>query len=528
MVRHALNLPLIYKPKTSKNTTPLQHLKKPHIFIISLLFIVSIALPVYVYGNDVWADFFGTSSTSGTWDTGTRYNPNTTMKPPLVLLWQSYDWRGNTINVNPTWNGASIVNGVVYYGEGSQIGIPPGYLWAWDSATGITKTGFPLQTLNGIGDTPCILGEYIGAGTLPIEGTGNNYLWDSLSLNIISGFPVTVAANTEIEGSPIIQNNRIYFCNGDTVGTNNYYLYCYDTTTGNLIYKNPLPAYGSDSTPFIYQGKIIITNWNTGLRVYCFNESDGSTVPGYPLQLSANGGTNASPVVYNNRIYIDSGEAFWAIDINTATVPAPFPLTITGGNMSSTIAAGNGKVYFGTAGGYIYGNYLYGIDATTGANIAGFPVTLNGSANIDGPITLANGVAYFGTDENKVYAVDANNGTNLWSYQLPAGIGYSGIQYIMASVAENKLAVTSVSGNGVFVFCMPSPTITPTITETATPTMTETITPTMTYTNTSTLTGTYTITATITQSQTISQTTTETITPTISMTSTITQTLIIC
>jgi outer membrane protein assembly factor BamB len=446
------------------------------------------------------------------------------MKPPLVLLWQSYNWRGSTVNLNQAWNGASIVNGTIYYGEGSRDGMALGYLWAWDSATGVTKTGFPLQTLNGIGDTPCITGGYISIATSPGYTTGNAYAWDSLSLNIISGFPVSVAAGTLIEGSPIIKNNRMYFCNGDINGTQSYYLYCYDTTNGNLIYKNPLPAYGSISTPFIYKGKIIITNWNSGLRVFCFNESDGSTVPGYPLQLSTSGGTNSSPIAYNDRIYLGSSNWFWAIDINTATVPAPFPLTITAGNIASTAAAGEGKVYFGTAGGFIYGMYLYGIDATTGANITGFPVSVNG--NINGPITLANGVAYFGTDEDKIYAVDANNGTILWNYHFYAGATYSGYQYIMPSVAENKLVVTSPLANGVFVFVQPTPTVTPTITETETLTVTETVTPTVTETTTSTFADTSTITAIVTESQTATETISASPTLSTTITQTLTQTLI--
>ena len=55
------------------------------VIIAAIVFIISQSI---IYADDVWADYFGTSSTSGTWDTGTRYNPNSTMKPPLLLLWK--------------------------------------------------------------------------------------------------------------------------------------------------------------------------------------------------------------------------------------------------------------------------------------------------------------------------------------------------------------------------------------------------------------------------------------------------------
>ncbi len=79
--------------------------------------------------------------------------------------------------------------------------------------------------------------------------------------------------------------------------------------------------------------------------------------------------------------------------------------------------------------------------------------------------------------------------------------------------------MTSDEGNGIFVFCMPSPNATPTITgtpPTATvfPTITPTLTITQTYTISPTLTATMTYTKTVSQTCTYTQTTTFTISPT--------------
>ncbi len=157
---------------------------------------------------------------------------------------------------------------------------------------------------------------------------------------------------------------------------------------------------------------------------------------------------------------------------------------------------------------------LYGIDAMTGAYLPGFPIDFILEGYIDSPITLANDVLYFGTQSNKVFAVDANNGSVLWNYQMPSEGPHNGLIYVMCSVAENKLVVTSAEANGVFVFVEPSPTVTGT--------NTETITPTETITNTPTITPTHTLTSSVSLTETL--TITQTITPTLSESATLTVT----
>ncbi len=79
-----------------------------------IIFLISICLPVHA---DVWADFHGTTSTAGI-DTGSRYNPYSNLKPPLVLLWSKTNWdgwdaSGNTNNVIQE-SSPAVVNGIVY------------------------------------------------------------------------------------------------------------------------------------------------------------------------------------------------------------------------------------------------------------------------------------------------------------------------------------------------------------------------------------------------------------------------------
>jgi len=439
------------------------------------------------------------------------------MKPPLVLLWKKQNWGSGEVTMEG-WNGACIVNGIIYFDQGdSSYSSQPGYVWAWDSATGVTKSGYPLSTSYSADGIPCIKDNYIGIATLAphISGTaGMLYVWDFSSLTLISGYPISVDSQTDITASSIIKNNRVYISNSDLYGIQNYYFYCYNVGDGTVnYYKNPLPAYGTSSTCAINKGKIVQNCYNTK-EILCYNESDGSMAVGYPL-LGVGGGLS-SPIVYNDRIFIGS-DKFYAVDINTATVPAPFPLTVTS-NIDCTAAAGEGKVFFGTNAGY-----LYGIDANTGEYLPGFPIFL-ATGGIRGHIALANGVVYAGGYLiDTVFAVDANNGTILWQNAL--GGGQAGA-YMSMSVAENKLVVSSGKSNGIFVFVEPSPTVTDTISPTYIPSEIPTTSPTRTSTQiqTNTFTQTPTNSMTVTPAVTFSNTNTPTMsnTPIISATQTFT------
>ncbi len=86
----------------------------------------------------------------------------------------------------------------------------------------------------------------------------------------------------------------------------------------------------------------------------------------------------------------------------------------TGGQISSTPAVANGKVFFGS-----YDNKVYALDANTGGLLWSY--TTGGL--VVGSVTVSNGKAIFGSYDNKVYALDVNTGGLLWSYTTAGSFG---------------------------------------------------------------------------------------------------------
>ncbi len=493
-----------------------------------------------VKAGNIWIDNYGTSSTAGTWNSGIRSDTLTTIYPPYVKRWEKYEWSTPSANVVPSLNFALIYNGYVYFGQGNQgtgkvYWDDPGYVWAWDIQTGVTKTGYPLgPTDSGI----------ISMGGLVI---GNNdvyaitqhmvYGWDINTLNLISGFPIDItetAGQTEQvvpEDGIIYWQNKLYFVIGDLRGNTadmRSYLFVKDANNGSELWRKQL-SMGGGQTPAIWNGRVYVAG-RTDQQIHCWDANTGADCANFPV--SVTGTMRAMPVIENGIIYIgDESGYFYSIDATTGninwsiTTPHPY----LGGNdqIISTASIWNDKVYFGTHTGMLYGLYK-----ANGTFVSGFPTNYSLSLGGDGPISTANGVVYSANVYG--YAVDANNGNNVlwqgnpvWTYGGGVSFEYN---YPSATIGQNEIVMAYPSANGLVVYCMPSPTASPTVSPTITgtpPTITETetITPTMTYTSTFTFTGTYTITVTITESQTITPSFTSTISPTVTMTLTITQTL---
>jgi len=170
-----------------------------------------------IYAGDPWADFFGTSSTAGTWNSGTRTGVNKSIEPPFVIRWERFAWAGSEINVVGHFNTALVYDGYVYLGQGDSSNLnDPGYIWAWDVATGVTKTGYPIGPLDSGVDS---FGMAIANDRLYALTHHNLYGWDISTTppTIISGFPVSITETTDggtnvvYPGGVICWNDKLFF-----------------------------------------------------------------------------------------------------------------------------------------------------------------------------------------------------------------------------------------------------------------------------------------------------------------------------
>ncbi len=129
----------------------------------------------------------------------------------------------------------------------------------------------------------------------------------------------------------------------------------------------------------------------------------------------------------------------------------------TGGQVWSNAAVANGVVYFGS-----FDNNVYALNASTGAKLWSYTT----GGDIDDSPAVANGVVYVGSLDGNVYALNASTGAKLWSYTTGSNQNSSpavanGVVYVAGGSSSlyalnastgallwSSTAPTVVSGNG--------------------------------------------------------------------------------
>ncbi|HDQ25844.1 MAG TPA: hypothetical protein ENN43_03745, partial [bacterium] len=278
--------------------------------------------------GNIWIDGRGTSSTSGTWDSGIRSDTETSIYPPYVKRWEKYEWRGEGGNVVPaSGNYPLIYNGYVYFGEGNNSNTEPekwyepGYVWAWDIATGVTKTGYPLGPLDS--------GIISGGGGVVI---GNDKLyaltlqklwgWDisGEEPQLLTGFPVDVTETagtdrTYLMNGLVYWGNKIYFCSqwkeGNTTNVKSY-IYVKNGITGEEEWRREIATVGGGQTPAIWNGRVYVAGRGDG-KIYCWDAETGDECANFPVDVIGN--MRAMPIIQEGKIYIGTHAGyFYRID----------------------------------------------------------------------------------------------------------------------------------------------------------------------------------------------------------------------
>lgn len=207
--------------------------------------------------------------------------------------------------------------------------------------------------------------------------------------------------------------------------------------------------------PFLVQ-----TNWSQ----YRFSpEHDGEnpyenvlnpqTVASLDLRWTYNAiwGAYSSPIVVGGVAFVTTWDALYALDAKTGTLrwkvnPPQYDL------FSADPAVADGMLYIGT-----YDEGIYALNAKTGATLWHYP---SGFARVQSPLLVADGVVYFGDqDENyaSVYALNARSGKLLWKHELGGEISINsptvadGILY-MTSDDRNLYALSAQTGSKLWTF----------------------------------------------------------------------------
>jgi eukaryotic-like serine/threonine-protein kinase len=209
----------------------------------------------------------------------------------------------------------------------------------------------------------------------------------------------TMPTKSVILTSPAFFNGGVYICVGNCI-------YCIDTTTKNNKWTFTTGGF-LRSTPTILSGILYINSddgnlyaidASTGLLKWKYFEASGSVY---------GPGNGSGPTVVDGVVYVGGFDVYlYAVDANTGILKWKFFDSYDNGlTIEASPSVVDGTVYF--SGAYNF----FALKADDG--------TLVWKANSSGPSsspTVANGVVYFGSTDQNIYALDAKTGSVLWNY----------------------------------------------------------------------------------------------------------------
>lgn len=307
-----------------------------------------------------------------------------------------------------------IADGVVY------IAALDGHLYAVDQESGKEKWNFKSRMP--IASSPAVIG-----GTLYFVSSAGSLV----ALDVATGTPKWVfaieyerkfeaknlhglpsAAQTipdawdVFTSSPAVANNKVYFGSGD--GN----VYAVDAATGVLQWKF---ATGDvvHSSPALSGNTVYIGSWDSYL--YALDADTGqqrwSFKTGEDPVIHNQVGFQSSPAVVDGVVYIGCRDAHvYAVDAATGRRKWDYPTSKSW--VIGTPAVKDGVVYVGTSD----SSRFMALDAKSGRLRFNFKA----GAYIFSSAALAGDIAYFGSHNGRLYAVDTKTGALAWEFQTEA------------------------------------------------------------------------------------------------------------
>jgi outer membrane protein assembly factor BamB len=203
--------------------------------------------------------------------------------------------------------------------------------------------------------------------------------------------------------SPAVFNGRVYFGSGD--GN----VYAFDAQTGNLLWKF---ATGDivHASPAVANGTVYIGSWDSYL--YALDAESGQEKwrfkTGEDAVIHNQVGFQSSPAVVDGTVYVGCRDAHvYAVDSATGRKKWDYPTAKSW--VVATPAVRDGIVYVGTSD----SKRFHALDAKTGR--ARF--TLDIKTNTFSSAALAGDLAYVGSFNGRLLAIDTKSGRLAWEFQ---------------------------------------------------------------------------------------------------------------
>ncbi len=355
-----------------------------------------------------WPEFHFDVSNSG-------LNPYENVLSTATVGNLALDWKYTTQD-NNFFSSPVVVNGVAYVGSVDHN------VYALNASTGALIWKYTAG--DEIGLSPTVANGVVYAVTSGVD----NHLY---ALNATTGALLWKYTAGYITSPPTVANGLVY------VGAaNEPSLYALNAATGALIWKYTTGGGAIDLSPAVANG--VVYFGDDGARsVYALNAATGALIWTY----ATDSDVDSSAAVVNGVVYIgNNAPGFYALNASTGALLWRFYANGNPGDSCSNPSVANGLVYIGCYSFYA-GNSVYAVDAATQL------IVWQGAFGVNSP-TIANGVAYVGSTDDKVYALEASTGALLWSYATGGPIE-------SPTVVNGMVYIGSFDGN-VYAFHLPS------------------------------------------------------------------------
>lgn len=126
-------------------------------------------------------------------------------------------------------------------------------------------------------------------------------------------------------------------------------------------------------------------------------------------------GIGASPAVVNGAVYFGDEGHFYAFDLKTGVKKWE---VITIGSTDNPPTIVEGVIYIASNNQFSKSNIMYAIDVAKGTVIWKFNIPVSGTSDLSiaASATVGNGLVYFSSYNNTLYALDVKTGASKWTY----------------------------------------------------------------------------------------------------------------
>ncbi len=331
------------------------------------------------------------------------------------------------------------------------VGCSNGYVYALDAVNGQQVWSFNGGNAMG---SPVFAGGKIyvaaqGGSVFCLNADNGSVIWSFA--NMVTNYT-----------TPCVYNGKLFIGYNRTAPYGDG-LYALDAAGGNLLWTHPIMngiGYGGIATPTAVDDKVVLTEFNIGIRV--LDAATGTATWSYNPGIVMSNPLVKDGVVYTgtessliSAYNLSNGSLIWTNNTYPNTIGSPVMandvIYVAGGFYMYAINKLNGGIiwqqqswggYYGIGSGSQYagrfsapfvslvdtalfaGNnddLTYSLNLTTGAKNWNYTNTLQVKNTTPNPVA-AHGMMFTGREDNSLYAFAARNGTLIWKFTAPGAI----------------------------------------------------------------------------------------------------------